>query len=115
MRTFYRIVRSNPPRLADFLSNVELGRPLPRDPEAARLWSGISVNETERQARRRARGVPGLGDYLAELRLDEGPFVRMERTTRSRGHYTVWGDPVLLLRSVIRVLPIDASPLRESP
>lgn len=109
MRTLFRIVRSDPPTLADFLSNVELGRSLPRDPEAARLWSGISVNETERQARRRARGVPALGHYLAELRLDEGPYVLVERTTRSRGHDTVWGEPVLLLKSVVRVLPIDAT------
>ena len=113
MRTLFRIVRSDPPTLADFVSNVELGRPLPRDPEAARLWSGISVNETENQARRRARGVPVLGNYLAELHLDEESFVRIERTTRSRGHHTVWADPVLLLRSVVRVLPIDAKSFKE--
>jgi hypothetical protein len=114
MRTLYRIVRSNPPTLADFVSNVGMGRPLPQDPEAARLWSGISVNETEAQARRRARGLSNLGDYLAELRLEEGPFIRAERTTRSRGHYTtVWADPALLLSRVVRVLPTDVTSLRE--
>src|SRR5436190_12539075 len=62
---FYRIVRGNPPTLDDFISNAAKGRPLrDSDPEARRLWDGISVQATEAQARRRVRQCPALGRYM---------------------------------------------------
>lgn len=99
---FYRIVLTDPPTVEDFLSYQVQGRtPATTDPEAFRLWSGISVYATEAQARRQALAYPFLGPYLARLEIpDTGP-IRFERTTRSRGHYTLWGEPGALLACVV--------------
>lgn len=113
MRRPFRIVRSTPPTLADILTHVALRRPLPRDPGTARLRRGISVYESEREARRRTEELLNLGGYLAELHVDEEPRVRMERTTRSRGHHTLWGAPNLLRRSLVRVVAIEAPTRRQ--
>jgi hypothetical protein len=107
-RTFFKIVHSESPTLSDFLSNVARGRSFPSDPEQVRLWDGISVYDSRAQARRRARKAPFLGGFIAELRVPEETSIRYERTTRSRGHYTLWGDPATLLACVIRVTEIDA-------
>jgi len=108
--TFYRIVLTDPPSREDFLSNAARAL-LPRrnDPEVARVWDGISVYSTEAQARRRARGAPWLGPHIAELLIREGAMIRVERTTRSAGHYTVWGEPDMLLRCVIRVVAVASA------
>lgn len=106
-RAFHRIVRTNRPTTLDFTSNAALGRPL-RDPspEARRLWDGISVSATEAQARRRARQYPMLGRFIARLEIPDGAPVRVERTTRVPGHYTLWGDPAVLLWYVVAVQPV---------
>ena len=104
-RIFYRIVRSDPPTLDDFRSYEELGIRTGSDDPETRLRRGISVNATEAQARRRARGLPVLGSYIAALAIAEDGPVRYERTTRSPGHYTLWGPPAALLASVVRVVP----------
>ena len=107
VRTFYRIVRSDPPALRDFTSNAARGLPL-RDEseEMRRLWDGISVYATEGQARNKARQFPYLGRYLARLEIPERARVRVERTIRNgRGHHTLWGDPADLLGWVAAVFP----------
>jgi hypothetical protein len=107
-RTVYRIVRTDPPTLADFASNAARGLPL-RDasPETRRLWDGLSVYATAAQARNKARQLPALGRYVARLDLPERAPVRVERTVpRSRGHHTLWGDPAVLLGCVVAVLPV---------
>ena len=106
-RTFYRIVRSNPPTLDDFTSNEAKGRPL-RDtaPETRRLWSGLSVNATEAQARRRAKQYPMLGRYIAAVRIPESGSIHWERTTSVPGHHTIWGAPSELLHCVASVVPV---------
>ncbi len=106
-RIFYRVVKTDPPTLDDFTSTAAKGRPL-RDPspEACRLWDRLSVNATEAQARRRVRQFPALGAYIARLELPDAPPVQIERTTRIPGHYTLWGDPVVLLRCVVAVVPV---------
>ena len=51
--------------------------------------------------------MPWLGEgYVAELRVPAAGAIRYERTTKSRGHYTLWGDPEVMRRSVVRVTPI---------
>jgi hypothetical protein len=73
-------------------------------PEYERLRSGISVFDNEDRARQRATKWPWLGGHIAELDLPEdGGPIRYERTTESRGHYTVWGRPEDLAGSVVRV------------
>ena len=65
--------------------------------------SGISVYATENQARRKALDYPHLGQQIAVLDIpDEGPN-RFERTTRSRGHHTLWGDAAEIRSCVLAV------------
>jgi hypothetical protein len=47
-----------------------------------------------------------LGRFLAELDLSNVTDVRFERTTPSKGHYTVWGTPERLLSAVVRVIQV---------
>jgi len=89
-RTFYRIVLTDPPTLADFLSAGARGKaPLEDDPERARLHQGISVYATAAQARRKSRASPVLGRYVAALEIPDGGPIHWERTTPSQGHHTL--------------------------
>jgi hypothetical protein len=99
-RTFYRIVKSDPPTVEDFLSYKALGVPAPRDPQRLALWDGISVYATEAQARSLVRHVPALGGYVAQLIVPDDLGLRIERTGPGRGHHTIWADPALLLTTV---------------
>lgn len=116
LRRCERIVRSNPPTRRDFTSNAARGRPLPpgAPPEVVRLWDGLSVYETAGQARRHAKASPMLGGYVAALDLPATAAIRCERTTRSRGHYTLWGEPDALLGCVSEVIPVERAPTRET-
>lgn len=110
LNAVYRIVWTDPPTVEDFLSDVDRGieprRPLPA--ESVQLLSGISVYRTPGQARRTARKVPPwLGrDYIARLVIPLGASVRLERTTKSAGHYTIWADAEDLLSRDERVEPV---------
>jgi hypothetical protein len=106
----YRVVRADPPTVADFRSHEARGRPVPpgAPEESRRLWSGISVYDTEERARQTARDYPRLGAYIAELDIPEGGTVRAQRTTKSLGHYTLWGDAVAMLACVVAVRRVAA-------
>ena len=111
-RTFFRLVKSATPRQRDFFSNeTKRGAPVPDlAPHLQRLWDGISVHETEAQARRQARETPWLGRYIAELHVPEPPpgGMRWERTIAGNdGHFTLWGDPKALLSYVVQVIPVQ--------
>jgi hypothetical protein len=106
-RTFFRITLTDPPSLADFTSPSAKGRtPRDNDPEARRLWDGVSVFATETQARNQAKDFPLLGGYIAQVDVPDDAPVRVERTLRTRGHHTVWADPQVLLRHVVSVEPV---------
>jgi hypothetical protein len=61
-RTFYRITRTNPPMLSDFLTNVAKNRrPQRDDPETLRLWDGISVSTPRRTHVGRHTAFPRSG------------------------------------------------------
>ncbi len=103
-RLFYRIVRTDPPTIADFLSNRARGKAR-RPVESVREWEGLSLFDTEAQARRMARRFPRLGVYIAALRVPaDGPIV-VEQTF-GPGHYTLWGDPQDFLPRVVAVVPV---------
>ena len=109
-RTFYRIVRAAAVEdldLTDFTSDAAKGIPLPADPVRARLHDGISVFNTETQARRKAHDFPFLGTHIAAITLEDGAPVRVERTLKgSPGHHTLWGDPAEIRRRVVSVVPV---------
>lgn len=77
LRLLYRIVRSRPARVDDFMSDAELGELPPLDSEHARLHTGISTFNTEQQARRKAQAYPMLGRFIATIALPEDATVRV--------------------------------------
>ena len=102
-RPFFRIVKTAPPTVADFLSAKALG--LPRRPnEPEEIWAGLSVWATEAQARRQQRRFPRLGNFAAVLVIDDEQ-VRVERTY-GPGHHTIWGDPEALLAAITLIVPL---------
>ena len=69
-RTFYRIVKTNPPLASHFLSFQAEGKlPPNNDPDILRRWDGISVYDSEEGARRTVRRRPYIGAYIAEYDL----------------------------------------------
>lgn len=106
-RTFFRVVKTNPPKLEDFLSNDEKGMmpPDPR-PETLLIWAGVSVYATMAQARQMARRYTGHGDFLASIAVQEGSTIRVERTLGRPGHHTIWGSSDALLAAVVAVEPL---------
>jgi hypothetical protein len=108
-RAFYRLVRSNPPTLSDFMSYEALGV-APRRPLTSRQrdqWRGVSVYATQAAARLRARLSPQLGSYIAEVRIPDEAVVRIEQSGREPDHYNVWTDPAVLLGWVVSVEPVE--------
>jgi hypothetical protein len=106
----FHIVERDPLTRDDFLSNEAKGR-VPRrplTPEEQELWRGISAYESWALARRKAGRSPWLGAYVAELRIPPESSIRLRRTTSSRGHWTLWGDPDELLACVVSVTPMGA-------
>lgn len=106
---FFRIIASAEATLDDVRSKAELGEPLRDDtPENRRLWQGISVYATEAQARRKGRASPRLGRCIARIELPDDSPVIFERTTTSSGHYTLWGDPAVILGCITDVIPVGS-------
>lgn len=91
---------TNPPMEADFLSHMARGRREPRDPEDLYLWDGVSVYDTENEARAVARQYPRIGAYIAPLDVLEGGTISYAKTGRSARHYTLWGAAGDMLRCV---------------
>lgn len=106
IRTFYRIVWTDPPTLADITPDTAQagGQPF-RRPDYERLKTGISVFRTVTQARRTAiNRPPWLGrGYIAAITPPEDASFTIERTTLSRGHYTLWADPRTILTWITAV------------
>ena len=104
MRTLYRITRTSPPTEEDFWSHAQRGiRPYSDDPEVLRCWTGVSFHDSFRSAVRKARRVPNLGQFIAEIRLPVGGVFRIEKTMNDPSHFTIWGDAADLLATVVRV------------
>jgi hypothetical protein len=104
-RSFFRIVKNNPPIAEDFQSHKELGIPV-RDPANYELWSGVSVYGTLHQARKKAKQYPSKGTYIAMLRIAEGMPLTFRRTGGSN-HFTVWGMKEDLLQCVEEVVNVE--------
>jgi len=87
----YRLAQSNPPGLEDFTSKAQLQIPCPvPDPDIRRRWTGLSLFETEAQARRIAKRLPMLGSFIAALDLPVEPGGPVERAA-SPGHFVLSG------------------------
>lgn len=97
-RTLYRLVETNPPTLKDFMSYHVLGIGIvDPDEESIRLSKGISVIRTEAQARRTGRRRRFRGAFfIAEIVVPANAIARIERTTGTPGHYTLWAEPDMI-------------------
>ena len=97
----YRVRRTWPPTINDFLSNAARGSP-PRGPERTwpELHSGLSVYLTPERAADVARRLP-FAQAIGELEIPDDAPVTI-RKTLGPGHFTVWGDPDVLLGCVVR-------------
>jgi hypothetical protein len=110
-RTYFRIVKTDPPTLSDFIPAAAPAYVLRNaSAETRRLLTGLSFYRTLAQARRKARQFPRLGAYLAELHVPAYASANVERTTSSAGHYTIWASATDLLACVVRVVPIAPKP-----
>ncbi len=103
-RLVYRVCRSNPPVLFDFFSHFRRGiKVRVAIPRAIDLSKGVSLWETEAQARDLALRFPHTGYYIAAVAVPSN--VRQERNPGS-GHLSVWAEPEEMLewvRGVVRV------------
>lgn len=76
-----------------------------------RLWDGLSAYATPAQARRKARGAPYLGQYIAEIRIPDDALARFEKTG-GPGHYTLWADPAHVLSWVVSIVSVGEAQSR---
>ena len=104
-RDFYRIVKTNPPRLWDLTSGKDRGAEKPLSDAQRAVWDGLSVGSTVNQARRKHRISPMLGAFIAVLRVPTDGSIRFARTLREDGHHTIWAEPADLMAMVVSVEP----------
>jgi hypothetical protein len=107
VRRFYRIVRSKPPRLGDFVSARARGLE-PRDQQRRTpvLYTGISVYDTLARAWATAVAFPRLGQYVAEMEVPPDSGVEIHKTL-GVGHHTLVGEPDVLLGLVVDVVDLE--------
>jgi hypothetical protein len=104
----YRFVRTDPPTIRDFLSNAEAGKRLRAEAgETEEQWRGLSGFDSLTAAQAMLRRVPRFPLRLvALLELPDDAPVR-SRKTFGPGHYTLWGEPELLLGAVVAVIRVE--------
>jgi hypothetical protein len=107
VRTFYRIVKTDPPTAWDFTSNEARHRQprRPLNPEGQRLWRGLSHFDSLEAARAASLHTPALGSFIAEVTVPDDADVEIEQTGRA-GHYTIWGSPGRMLAYAGRTVPV---------
>lgn len=110
----YRIVSGNPPTRDDFLSDRARGKNPPLRPEQARYHDGFSSYRSLAQARKKARAIPALGQFIAAFAVPYAQGVNCERSLRnSPGHFTVYGDPDVLAQNVLALYAVDEDDEQE--
>ena len=101
MPIFYRVTKTDPPTVEDFLSLKSLGRRLRTDtPENRRFFEGVSVWRTIDAARFAVGRFPRMGKFIAALHVPEDGSIPYEQTTDDLDHFTLWGDAADLLATV---------------
>ncbi len=136
-RTFYRIVKRNPPTREDFVSNAATHPDADVPAVFAPLWGGVSLFDTPKAAGRLVRALPSLGVAVATLELPDdpaqaGPFAVLSdaptdeadgETDPSPPYYELWatdtgnllaefdteGDALAAVRKMIGRNPRDSA------
>jgi hypothetical protein len=94
-QVLHRITVREAPSVHDFLSNRDKHDPqMPG--EYWFIYVGLSMFETSTQAEA-IRDRFRQGQHVAAVPLYEDHGLMLARTRRTPGHYTVWGDPEVLL------------------
>lgn len=108
VRSFFRIVRTNPTTDRDFTSNAARGkRPRNPTPEVLRRWDRLSAFTSFEAALANARIFPRLGDFIAELRIVEGgPITWEPHSGPDQEHITLWGPVDSFSDAVVDVVRI---------
>ena len=108
-RIVYRIVVTNPPTDADYMTYEQLGKALDRDdPESVRMRSGYSVYLQFNHARDRGRRFSWKSNcFVAEYVLSDDDDYELEQTSRNPKHYTLWCDESLLRGRERRITPVS--------
>lgn len=91
----------------DFKSSYERSSP-PRGIErrALIIHRGISMFDTATQAAEVAARFTKLGRHIATIKLT--PEAQMNYAqTLNKGHFTVWGDPLKLVKAINDILPVE--------
>lgn len=94
--------------LDSFKSNYELGRnPRRAEIDFTPTHMGISVYLALERARQTARAWQhkGIGDYVAEVRLEPEMGAAFALTAEP-GHLTLWGRPLQLVRGVVDIVEV---------
>jgi hypothetical protein len=100
----YRVLGKPEARERDFMSDRDKGRPRAPAQDYAD-FVGVSVFGSEELAEANAVRFP---KFVATVHLQPGEGFMLARTYADvEGHYTVWGDPEALVRSVARVQPYE--------
>jgi hypothetical protein len=107
-RQLFRVVKSDPPTLRDFLPQMET-QPNRLPPSGAtkremRLYRAVSHRTTLKGARALARRYPRMGGFVAELAVHSDLPIEIE--VESTGHVNVWGAPEGLLESVVKTFTV---------
>jgi hypothetical protein len=115
----YRLVHFADPAdlalLEDFKSNAaKCQPPKGREQRQFLIYGGLSVFKTRAQAMARRQRIvdrlarPGvelrIGDYVARVVL-RGPCFAVEDRNEPSGHFTIWGDPFMLVHAVADTYP----------
>jgi hypothetical protein len=112
MRYFYRLVETDPPTREQFASYYELGvTPPGASGRELHLSKGVSMFETEDQARQASPTMKTRYDFIAEVRVPED--IRAERQGRRAGHHNIYASAGDLLSWVVRVVAVRLDSDRE--
>jgi len=101
-RSFFYLVKTNPPTRDDFRSYFERGRvPTRASARQIEILKGVSMWATEQQTLALAARMRERYDFVAQLAIPES--VRVVRQGQSEGHHHVYASPDELVRWVVRV------------
>lgn len=103
--TFLRLIRGQRATRQDFTSRFDRG--LPRRPEIGETeddWRGISVQDSIEGVRRLVRRSR-FGSNCAVMHIPDGSPI-LARKTHGPGHWTLWGDPQVMLDTVVEVVDV---------
>jgi hypothetical protein len=110
-QTIYRIVHSNAPSDADYLTYEQLGKTSDLHSDMhVRMAQGYSCFVSFTKARSRAKGLPWRGNaFIATYLLEDGVDFELQQTGRRLSHYTLWCDASVLKQALQSVVPVRES------